>query len=234
MKDREGGGTQPLIEPLNLLSCPSVSPSLNGGDSDDETGQTKLSSGVGRGGEQTFGWMWGALGSQRKQPSSEGPGGLAGAGSSRHRRGLGGWRGLDALGGLLQSGQGSICACLSQPSPPRPKADTWLLGTRPANLASGARASLPQLPGITSSQRQLEEGGSLGRQPCQPMWRKGQGECVVVGVAKRGHESRWSVSRDLEACRGREPSVGEQGFWWTQWRAQIRSLAAEVLPLFLF
>lgn len=155
-------------------------------------------------------------------------------GSSPHQRGLGGWRGLDALGGLLQSGQGSICACLSQPSPPRPKADTWLLGTRPANLASGARASLPQLPGITSSQRQLEEGGSLGRQPCQPMWRKGQGECVVVGVAKRGHESRWSVSRDLEACRGREPSVGEQGFWWTQWRAQIRSLAAEVLPLFLF
>ena len=83
MKDREGGGMQPLIEPLNLLSCPSVSPSLNGGDSDDETGQTKLSSGVGRGGEQTFGWMWGALGSQRKQPSSKGPGGLAGAGCTR-------------------------------------------------------------------------------------------------------------------------------------------------------
>ena len=110
--------------------------------------------------------MWGALGAQRG--SRWGP--LTGIGST------------ELAGGLLQSCHGSVCASLSQLPPSAPRLTCGCGGTRPANLESGARATLCQLPGFTSSQRQL---GGRGGTPWKAapgglMWWKGRG--VVLGV----------------------------------------------------
>ena len=54
----------------------------------------------------------------------------------------------------------SVCASLSQLPHFASRLTRGCRGTRPANLESGARATLFQLPGFTSSQRQL--GGRGG------------------------------------------------------------------------
>ena len=88
--------------------------------------------------------MWGALGAQRG--NRWGP--QTGIGSTELAR------------GLLQSCHGSVCASLSQLPHFAPRLTRGCGGMRPANLESGARATLSQLPGFTSSQRQL--GGRGG------------------------------------------------------------------------
>lgn len=118
---------------------------------------------------------------------------------------------------------GSVCASLSQLPPSAPRLTRGCGGTRPANLESGARATLSQLPGFTSSQRQLggRGGNALEGSPGGIDVVEGKGGGAWCSEQPRGCLRADGVfTGALEAWTAGEQREGSS--WWIAWRGTCR------------